>query len=930
MSITAPRSSAFSSPISNPTAFGQRQSVSDTPPDALSNLPSSPGIAPQDTFLQNATAETTQELLSPVFNALRTQTGLGSNASDLQVLENFSTQVIPEAIVQLNERITALEQAEPTPENQLALDNARASLGLYEQAGELLAGSPLLADTDNIASPAPDYAALADAASLGGEWSTEQRRAYSRSIGANASRNEPTPFTLKIDQLKAQRELLDSGSSNASEATGRAIALIDETINVYEQLERSFDAGGTDRNRDSTALLEKLQPLSQALENAKQDLAPAQYEQMSKQIGEFRTLAAVFAQPGQKIEGNLGRLVSRTYRRQDQIISGQRERANETANLSGALQTFSNDASDMATFVSRLGDLAGEIRSGNLTREDALTKARQSIPGTRADFQQAFLALVSAEVDIHEAEEAAKLAQDKIAEGEALEPELQSALASSQDARRGASADGRLARDASRSGRLSDAKAHQARYAQGHETAVGETARAGEVLSRRQGLEQEADRALSRSQQRQRSGRDNISVAQGSDFSQELSGGIAGATGEAARVDGVIAGAQTQLDTYKASNADYAAQVTQAETADQAQGKAVELTGEAIRLREAALAQQQRDNDNAAERILDGVKNGSQSSEGEFKVSGYYGTGFSGMRGEVGVSASVGVKAERDGDAYILTMTFKGEASAELSTFFYSAKGSYSRAFTEGIKLDGPQEVAVFTRLLSDFTEQISANGLTSEESVRSRDALFAYVQLNRRSQTEDKGTLTVNFMGQESELSVATGTVTQDGFRDLNQDGERNAGEARTRDISNYRTVKGSVEFGSATVELSVKRTSDQHGRPTGKKVEISLEAGVPVPAFALFSRALLENQDLDLSASEIRTAYSELTEQSRGVNTGKIVATVDIPVRGPATYEVAAAVEDETKIGGRTHNPSGANVGIQGKTKNETRTTLIEGVVA
>lgn len=943
MSITTPRFNPV--PASNPSFFDQRQRVTTSPPDALSNLPLSPGAAvqgqapettqpettlrPQDTFVQDASAEATQAFLSPVF-ALRSQSGLGANAPDLQVLANFSTQVIPDAIGQLNERISALEQAEPAAENQLALDNARASLELYKQAEELLAASPLLVLTNPIANPpAPDYAALADAASLGGEWSTEQRRAYSRSIEADASRNEPTPFTLKIDQLKAQREQL-SGSEPAgvSEATGRAIALIDELINVYEQLERSFDAGGTDRNRDSTALLEKLQPLSQALENAKEDLEPAQYAQINKQIGEFRTLAAVFAQPGKKIEGNLGRLVSRTYRRQDQIISGERKRANETADLSGALQTFSNDAADMAIFVSRLGDLASEIRSG-LPRERAIAKARESIAGTRADFQQAFLALVNAEVDIYEAEQAAKLAQNKISEGEALEPELQSALASGQAARREARADGQLAREASRSGKISDAQAHQARYVQGHETAVGETARAGEILARRQGLEQEADRALARSQQRQRSGRDNISVAQGSDFSKELSAGIAGATGEAARVDGVIASTQTQLDVYKASNADFAVQVAQAQTADEAQGKAVDLTGEAIRLREIALEQQRQDNQNAADSILEGIKNGSQSSEGEFKISGYYGAGFSGMRGEVGVSASIGVKAEKDGDAYILTMTFKGEASAELSTFFYSVKGAYSKAFTEGIKLDNAQEVEVFTRLLGDFTEQISANGLTSDESIRARDALLEYIELNRRSQTEDKGTLTVNIMGQESEFSVATGTVVQDGFRDLNQDGERGVGEARTREISTYRTVKGSVEFSSATLEISVKRTFDQRERPTGKKIEIGIETGVPLPSLAVFSRSLLENRDLELPPDEIRNAYSALLTQSRAGGTGKLVATVDIPVREPATFQVAAVVEDESKLGGRTRNPTGANVGIQVRTKDVTEVVLMEGTV-
>lgn len=860
MSISAPRSSAFSSPISNPTAFAQRQSVSDTPPDALSNLPSSPGSAPQgpvvtettlrpqDTFLQNATAETTQELLSPVFNALRTQTGMGSNASDLQVLENFSTQVIPEAIVQLNERITALEQAEPTPENQLALDNARASLGLYEQAGALLSTSPLLSAVPQGLSSEAISEILQTAVIPAQDKDSYSSVPYDKYL--ETPRSPDTIFNQRKSAIDEQIVRLDTLSETASpedQAKYQRIKfLLQELSGLYGSFPEYTGIGDAFLD-DVTQLSTRIQAVSEALTAASGDLPPEDIDAISKQLQDFSTLASELAiMPGRP--GNLGYSINFTYKRVGQIEAGKRTR--ETSDIQGALASYVNDRQDMDTFIARFDGLRERIRSGALRGQKAIDEALAAIPGTSPKFRAAFTQLIRAELELAEA---ARLRERARAELDTADQEISTGnqnLTQGKASNDISQAAGQQSRQAADRQQFTEARTQGDRATTAQQTGDGE-------LTRAQGNADTAGVAIQNatayaSRATQLTGSAGVRADQAAPTLRGFSPGF----------EPAIESTQAEVSSSQSQNAEVSAQIG---TSRQALSQLQQGINEE-RIRNEDLRQTNLDNETyvdaqetyyqqqqARQSITSDIQRAISAEGGayyhfkeEYEVKVGLGSKAAGLALATSGTIKIGVDGKIEGDLVSFDVKLDVGLEAEVDAYILQLKGKITAGGSYGIRFDR-QNALEFTRLLDDFINVVGNEGV-STGAKQAGDLLLQFIESNSR--TESRLTLSGSASvgsgdhtsGLAAEVKVAE--IVTNSSVDSNQNGRFDASDGTTTKISHEASLKVTVEAEGQKFEVTISAAYDREtGRVSAPTLKFGYEGNIPAGAIAQANALAIEN---------------------------------------------------------------------------------------
>jgi hypothetical protein len=393
--------------------------------------------------------------LNQALQTLQQLTQSGPNASAQEVLARFQQETLPRNLAQL-------EQSQQTLQTQLAslpadaperpglaaqLQSVNLSVDLYRQASALLAASPLLASP---AAPAFDVAAGLSAAIIPAQ-TRESYRPSTYDIFEDTPNSDRTIFNQRRDAIQEQMGLLDQALEQESdpaqrETLGKTRALLQNLSDLYASIPSYTGIGQRGVENDVQAFSSRIAAATEALTTLAPELDKESLTAIQGQLRDLTTAASsILTLPGRP--GNLGYSLNITYKRLGEIQSAKRERANETPDIAGALQSYANDRSDMAIFVQRLGSLRDDIRSGRISGAAARERALQSIPGTSDAFRTAYTQLFDAELALVEAarrQEAAAAAaargRENVATAEGQVSQAETANAAGQQAQQSAQA----------------------------------------------------------------------------------------------------------------------------------------------------------------------------------------------------------------------------------------------------------------------------------------------------------------------------------------------------------------------------------------------------------------------------------------------------------------------------------------------------------
>lgn len=181
---------------------------------------------------------------------------------------------------------------------------------------------------------------------------------------------------------------------------------------LYTLASQSQSTGRTARGDEAAAILERSAQTLEMLNNIPEDaMDPDSRRQIRQNIDDISAMAMAFptlaGQPG--VDTAFDKFAAKTIQRQRQIegtaARGNRDRASETPDIQGALQTYTNDASDMRTFVGRFQALNQGLENGTFKNQAAYQQAMlEAAPGTSDRFQAAVGNLAQAQWTTQQAE----------------------------------------------------------------------------------------------------------------------------------------------------------------------------------------------------------------------------------------------------------------------------------------------------------------------------------------------------------------------------------------------------------------------------------------------------------------------------------------------------------------------------------------------
>lgn len=713
------------------------------PVPALDNLPPSPVLASEvpaeintsDIFVANDTPQQTQENINAVFGLLRGQSGLGPNASELQVVENFRTVVIPQAIDQLNQRIAELEQAEATPENQLALENARASLALYEQANQMLVDSPLLAAP--AAALSPDVLSDAVQTAIIPAQNRQTYRAGLYDTYIDTPRSPDTLFNQRKSALDARIAVLQEAAASAPPEEAAKYQRIQNLLQELSDLYGSFPGytkTGDAFMQDVDNLTQRISSVTAALNAASGDLSEADAAAIDAQLQDFSTLATELAVMPNR-PGNLGYSINFTYKRVGEIQAGKRTR--ETPDISGALTSYVNDRQDMTVFVSRFGDLREQIRSGRLRGQAAIDRALAQIPGTSQAFKNVFTQLIRAELELAEAARLRASARADVAEGNRQAAQGEQNVSSARTSNATGRQAGVQARDAADRDDYDGARGFNGQAVTAQQQGAGFIGQAQGNLQAAEGFQASARRKADTADRLDASADRRADSAALSAFAPDLQEpiqstrqGVARSRADGASLQGEVGALGVRTAALRSDIAEVAAENAQLETDNTADATYIEEQEAAY------LAEQAAANARAQELLAASILNGGANTKFEetFLVKlgsgAKVGEGGATIRGQIKVGVSGEIKAD---GSVALDVAIDVGASAELNVFIAELKGSIEFGGSYGLRFS-PENAVEFTRLLNDMVTVLGNEGISlNAEQARAR--LFRFLEANSRTE---------------------------------------------------------------------------------------------------------------------------------------------------------------------------------------------------
>lgn len=880
-------------------------------------------------------------------------------------------QSLATGINELQTRISALPADAPERESLgLQLRALQGTQQLYLQAERLLAASPLLnppagpvtgaaesAAPAAVAAPGPAAvttpgapvaplapaagapAGAAPAAPTAPEPPSLSTLAHDGLIPAQANRNyshldafyehpdsPSTLFNQRRQALQTDIHGLDTRIQGLREQGGapeeiarleRSKALLQKLGTIYGGIGGLTGTGSRGIAADVQRLNGQIAEASQALTDASGDLDPATVEGIQGQLSDLSTIAATYdaikdRPVEERLEHNLGRFINTTYKRLAQIEVGQRQRSNETADITGALQSITNDKADIGAFLERFASLRTRIRAG-LSPAEARAIAAQSTRGTSAAFQASYQKLVDAELKLQEAKVLSARARSEdvraragLDRGEAALTTANGAIATGNRENQGVRAAlGHQDLAGARAG-LGRAKAAQAAGA----TALGD-ARAG--LSEADAAHARAQADLSASRAAEARARADATQVQSLPFGRQLRP----ASGEVLRQADAVRGerARVEADVVQTGARLTAAhtQLTQTETAQQ--GLATTTAGSARALATAeTAARRQQENQHQLDQLNQFLD---QDKVGSFKIDLTAGIKVGLGEGNFEASATASLTASLFGEknlegTYAVNVRFGGQISAEVKAYLLELKGTERFEGSIGIRLRSPQEVRELSRLLNNVTGALSQHGVNSSQAAAARQQFQSFLSLHKETSTSTVRTVEVAYGHHDRAEVTNTTTFFETGvLEDENHNGRRDNGEK----VATERTRLDAYEFKGEHHghELGIKSEvyrNRENGQITYAELEFAAPVGGGIPAYVQavqqatqnspYARGITQRADFAQFATQLAAANARALpgQEFKGVAS---YHNGHVTFRVLASTSVSSAVKQDIRV-----NPS------------------------
>lgn len=754
--------------------------------------------------------------LNEALNQLRQLTNSGPNASISQVLERFRSDALPQNLAQLNtareslqSRLDALPAEAPERRSlETELQATQTLLGLYQDARILLNQSPVLTpagagtagETPAGPEPAPAPASAAAAAETADPSPpaapTPSRFLSGLGIPPQTSRNyraydvfnqQPqspqTIFNQRSAQISQNLQQLDAQIQSLSAAGGhdddiaalqRSRAVLTHLDAVYAEVGHALRTGAAGGQADVQRLNGLIQGANEALTAAVGDLDPQVVSELQGQLGDLSTATTSYLTfKGSPADpGNLGLFLNSTFKRLAEIQAGDRTR--EAKTIQGALQTYSNDASDLVVFAQRFSDLRDQIQSGHLSPADAHALALRGVPGTSRAFQTEYLKLVDSELALKRAQEAAAAARrDNQAANVALDradrhiDAAEAQTAAGQQASRtasGAAAGGNLGQAQLAAGRARDLQ----------------TAGAAELASGQADVA-EARRLTAAAQRETATARVEVgrstalatSAAQGV-FGQALAPQAQQTLSHAGAVRADVTALEAQVATTEARVG--ASETRLASATLQNQALAASNAENDERIAELSRQQQEAANHHQLEAIDQFVDSDTYGHfRGDFGISVKAGEGVS-----VSAGAVISIEGEKNLEGeYALNISISGKVSAEVEAYLFELKGSLSAGVAGGIRLRNADEVRQLVHLIERVSNQLGKSPPDAAEISASISQVGGFLADHRETAVVYRAEASVETPGhQDFGLELTRADLTTHVTEDRNHDGIISADE--------------------------------------------------------------------------------------------------------------------------------------------------------
>ncbi len=212
-------------------------------------------------------------------------------------------------------------------------------------------------------------------------------------------------------------------------------------VTLYGHLAQAGGASETARAEQAAVFMQDITALQNAMLELDPNLIGDQaYTSMLASMRDMTDLAFAFSTI--KYNENtgtpsklLGAFVLQTFRRLQQIEKGDRKRENETADISGALNTYANDVRDWGQFMATFAATRRNVVENGITDEaEVAAMLKNAVKGTSERFQANMDLLAKTYVNLAEAEMHHKVAKEELkAAQEALKNGENELLASQTD-----------------------------------------------------------------------------------------------------------------------------------------------------------------------------------------------------------------------------------------------------------------------------------------------------------------------------------------------------------------------------------------------------------------------------------------------------------------------------------------------------------------
>lgn len=887
--------------------------------------------------------------LNEALKNLRQLTHSGPNAPVAEVVKRFQSETLPRnlrtlgsGINELQTRIAALPADAPERESLgLQLRALQGTRELYRQAERLLAASPVLnppaapvsgaadsrppasapsaapADADAPASPpAPEPPALS-ALAHDGLIPAQTTRNYG---DLDAFYTHPdagrTIFNQRRQALQADIQGLDSRIQGLRQQGGAPaeIARLERSKVLLQKLETLYGGiGGLDGTgsrgiaADVQRLNGQIAEASQALTDASGDLDPATVEGIQGQLSDLSTISATYEalkdRPAEeRLEHNLGRFINTTYKRLAQIEVGQRHRGNETADITGALQSITNDGSDLGAFLERFAALRTRIRAG-LSPAEARAIAAQGTRGTSAAFQASYQKLVDAELKLQEARVLSARAHSEDVRARAGLDRSEAALTDANGAIAAGNRENQDARGALGRQDLAGARAGlgRAKAAQGAGAAAIGKARAG--LSEAEAAHARAQADLSASRAAEARARADAGQVQSLPFGRQLQP----ASSEVLRQADVVRGERGRVEAEVGQTGGrltgVRAQLARTEAAQQ--GLATTTAGSARALAAAETAsRRQQENQHQLDQLNQFLD---RDKVGSFKIDLTAGIKVGLGEGDFEASATASLTASLYGEknlegTYAVNVRFGGQISAEVQAYLLELKGSERFEGAIGIRLRSPQEVRELSRLLNNVTGALSQHGVNSSEASAARQQFQSFLSLHKETATSTVRSAEVAYGHNRAEITTTTTYFETGVLEDENHNGRQDRGEKvaveHTRlDAYEFKGEHHGRELG---IKSEVYRNRE-NGQVTYAELEFAAPVGGGIPAYVQAVQQATQNSGYARGITQ-RADFARFVNQLAAANAralpGQEFKGVASYHKGHVTYRVLASTSVSSAV--------------------------------